>query len=205
MNVFWMKELLLQSLEHERAGVKIYAAALECVQNDELEEEWSKHFEESGDNVENLTDVCQAMGIDPEERSSGRAVVRGLGEALVLAMKAALGAGDRDEAELLACECVAFAAAKDHLDWELLADFARRYSGDGALELKLAVDEVERQEAARIHDPKSWCRELWRKALGFDPLLPPAEKRRKVITLAQARRERARAKLFSRDWGVRPK
>ena len=35
-----LKELLLQSLEHERGGVKVYATALKCVQNEDLKQEF---------------------------------------------------------------------------------------------------------------------------------------------------------------------
>ena len=34
---------LLQSLEHERGGVLVYQTALECVINEDLEEEWEKY------------------------------------------------------------------------------------------------------------------------------------------------------------------
>ena len=34
-----LEELLLQSLEHEMGGVKVYATALECVQNADLKKE----------------------------------------------------------------------------------------------------------------------------------------------------------------------
>src|ERR671912_280797 len=37
-----LRELLLQSLEHERGGVILYQTALECVVNDDLREEWEK-------------------------------------------------------------------------------------------------------------------------------------------------------------------
>ena len=37
-----VKELILQSLEHEMGGVKIYEAALKCARNEELKEEWEK-------------------------------------------------------------------------------------------------------------------------------------------------------------------
>jgi hypothetical protein len=36
-----LKELLLQSLVHERGGVLVYQRALECAVNTQLREEWS--------------------------------------------------------------------------------------------------------------------------------------------------------------------
>ena len=42
-----VKELLLQSLEHERGGVHVYEAALECVLNDDLREEFQKYLDQT--------------------------------------------------------------------------------------------------------------------------------------------------------------
>ena len=39
MDMQVVKELILQSLEHERGGVKIYETALKCAQNEDLKEE----------------------------------------------------------------------------------------------------------------------------------------------------------------------
>ena len=38
-----LKELLLQSLEHERGGVKVYQTAIKCAVNEDLKEEWEKN------------------------------------------------------------------------------------------------------------------------------------------------------------------
>src|SRR5205085_1617500 len=99
-------ELLLQSLEHERGGIKIYETALKCVVNDELREEWEKYREESQNHEDVLIHACQLMGIDPEALSDGRRVVALVGHALVEAMETALAAGKPEAAELVACECV---------------------------------------------------------------------------------------------------
>jgi len=40
MDTKMVKELLLQSLEHEMGGVKVYETALKCVVNEDLKEEW---------------------------------------------------------------------------------------------------------------------------------------------------------------------
>jgi rubrerythrin len=42
-----LKELLLQALEHEMGGVKVYQTALKCVQNEELQEEWERYEQET--------------------------------------------------------------------------------------------------------------------------------------------------------------
>jgi rubrerythrin len=60
-----LKELLLQSLEHERGGVKIYQAALQCAVNEDLKEEWEKYLEQTQNHVRVLTEVCTTLRLDP--------------------------------------------------------------------------------------------------------------------------------------------
>jgi rubrerythrin len=42
-----VKELVLQSLEHERGGAKVYEAALQCATNEELKEEWQNYLQQT--------------------------------------------------------------------------------------------------------------------------------------------------------------
>jgi rubrerythrin len=127
-----LKELLLQSLEHERGGVQIYKTALDCVVNEDLEEEWEAHLQETERHVQILSEVFAVFGVDTEEMSPGRQIVADLGAALVAAMRAALESGPPDAAELVACECVVLAETKDHLDWELIGEAAKKLSGGEA-------------------------------------------------------------------------
>src|SRR5204863_2630444 len=115
-----LKELLLQSLEHERGGVLVYETALECAVNEDLGEEWANYLEQTEKHVDILTNVCEALGLDPDEITPGRKIVHETGKSLVVAMKTALAAGDPAAAALVACECVVLAETKDHADWELV-------------------------------------------------------------------------------------
>ena len=47
MNSKQLQELLLQSLEHERGGVKLYQTALLCASNTDLREEWARYLEQT--------------------------------------------------------------------------------------------------------------------------------------------------------------
>jgi ferritin-like metal-binding protein YciE len=191
-----LEELLLQSLEHEIGGVKVYATALECVVTADLKKEWKKYHEETQTHVTRLESVCKALGIDPKRETPGRAVVRHTGGALVEAMKMALAAGNPAAAELVACECVVIAETKDHLDWELLGKCAEQLGGAKAEALKSAYDEIEDQEDEHLYHTKGWCRELWLKSLGIAAVLPPPEERRHVKTaIGAARAEQSAEKL----------
>ena len=177
-----VKDLVLQSLEHEMGGVRIYEAAIGCAINDELREEWQEYLEQTRTHVELLQGVCKAMGIHPDDKLPSRDVVRTVGAALVEAMQIAARSGNPVAAQLTACEAVVLAETKDHADWELLGKCAKHMTGKGADELTAAVDAVEDQEDEHLYHTKGWCRELWLEALGLPAVLPPPEEQQHVKT-----------------------
>jgi rubrerythrin len=190
-----VKELLLQSLEHERGGIKVYETALECATNGDLEEEWQKYLDQTRNHERILLEVCSKLAIDPEEGSPGRTIVKGLGAALLKAMQTALEAADPAAAELVACECVVLAETKDHADWELIKRCAEHATGEQKKVLTAAADEVEDQEDEHLYHSKGWCRELWLQSLGLKAVLPPPEERAHVLTaIGAARAEQASEK-----------
>jgi rubrerythrin len=188
-----LKELLLQSLEHERGGVKVYQTALKCAVNEDLKEEWEKYLEQTERHVEVLQDVFSQMQLDAEEQSPGRKIVHDMGMALVSAMEAALGAGNPAAAQIVACECVTLAETKDHMDWELIGEAAKKATGAEAKALKEAYQEVEDQEDEHYYHSKGWMRELSMQALGLKAVLPPPEEKKHVKTaIGAARAEQSR-------------
>jgi hypothetical protein len=198
MEMKQVEELVLQSLEHEIGGVQVYATALECVVNPELEKEWTKYFAETKTHVKKLEELCKALGIDARKETPGREVVRHLGAALVEAMKRASNSGKDAAAELVACECIVLAETKDHLDWELIGKCAQHLDGSRADALQAAYDEIEDQEDEHLYHTKGWCRELWIQSLGLKAVLPPPEERRHVKTaIGAAKAEQAAEKTRS--------
>ena len=196
MKAAQLKELVLQSLEHERGGVKIYQTALSCAVNEDLKEEWQRYLEETQNHVRILTQLCQTLKLDPNERTAGMEILHKLGAALVRAMEEARTAGDRDAAQLVACECVVLAETKDHLDWELLGAAAEKLPAAEAQALENASQEVEDQEDEHLYHSRGWCRELWMQSLGLKAVLPPPEERKHVKTaIGAARAEQARSKM----------
>jgi rubrerythrin len=190
-----VKELLIQSLEHERGGIQVYETALKCVLNDDLKEEWEKYLDQTRNHERILIGVFQQLSLDPEEDSPGRRVVKLVGAALVEAMQTALQAGKPEAAELVACECVVLAETKDHADWELISKCAEKASGKQKSVLQGAADEVEEQEDEHLYHSKGWCRELWLQSLGMKAVLPPPEERKHVTTaIGAARAEQASEK-----------
>jgi rubrerythrin len=168
-------DLLYQSLETEMGGVEIYTTALECVQNEDLREEWERYLEQTQRHVEVMRELCTQLGLDPDRETPGRQVVRHIGKSLVKAMQMALGAGDPAAAELVAGECVTLAETKDHGNWSLISKLAENASGKEQEALQAAADEVEDEEDEHLYHTAGWTRELWLAALGLPAQLPPPE------------------------------
>lgn len=183
-----VEELVLQSLEHELGGVKVYTTAVECAVNAELKQEWTKYLAQTKEHVQKLESACQALGIDPKKESPGREVVRLVGAALVQAMQTAQQAGNPARAELVACECVVLAETKDHADWELLGKCAEHLGEQVSSALKEISEDVEDEEDEHLYHSKGWCRELWLQSLGIKAVLPPPEERQHVKTAVGAAR-----------------
>jgi rubrerythrin len=196
MEAKMVKELLIQSLEHEMGGVKIYETALKCALNEDLKEEWEKYHQETERHVQVLHDVCLQMHLDPEEQTPGRKITRDKGVALVAAMEAALAAGDPKAAQVVACESVTMAELVDHGNWELIGEVARKMTGAEGKALKEAYQEVEEQEDEHYYHSKGWLRELSLESLGLKAVLPPPEERKQVKTaIGAARAEQERGKM----------
>ena len=183
-----LRELLLQSLEHERGGVKVYESALSCAVSEDLKKEWSEYLDQTRSHVQILEGVFAKFEMDTEEQSPGREIVRDLGAALVAAMTKAKAAGNPAAAQLVACECVVLAETKDHADWELLGKCAEKLKGAQKEALKEACETVEEQEDEHLYHSKGFCRELWLDSLGLPAVLPPPEEERHVKTAIGAAR-----------------
>jgi rubrerythrin len=192
MNKLQLKELVLQSLEHERGGIQVYETALKCVLNEELKEEFTRYLEQTRTHERVLLQVCSRLGWEAEEDSPGRRIVKSLGQSLVQAMNSALSSAPREAAELVACECVVLAETKDHADWELLKKCAEKATATEKEALQEAADKVEDEEDEHLYHSKGWCRELWLQSLGLKAILPPPEERHHVTTaIGAARAEQA--------------
>lgn len=188
-----MKELLLQSLEHERGGVLVYRTALECVREDELRVEWENYLEQTTTHVDVLERTCRALSLDPTEMTPGCDIVRQLGQSLVTAMQTARTAGDPLAAELVACDCVILAETKDHANWQLIGECAANLKDkEVAAALRLAYEQVEDDEDEHLYHSKGWGRELHLQALGLNAVIPPPEEKRDVRNaIAAARAEKS--------------
>ena len=194
-----VRELLYRALETEIGGVQVYTTAIRCAQNEELKEEWEKYLEQTENHVTILEDVLTKLDLDVNQETPGRKTVRTIGEALVEAMEMALSEGEPAAAQLTACEAVVLAETKDHQNWSLIGEVAKKVKGDMAKILKEAHEQVEPEEGEHLYHTKGWCRELWIESLGMKAVLPPPEEVKDVETaIGAARAEQARTKMASK-------
>ncbi len=181
-----LEELLLQSLEHERGGVKVYETALKAAINDDLRKEWTEYLSQTRKHVQILEGVLRELEIEAERQTPGREIVRSLGQSLVEAMTKAQQAGNPAAAQLVACECVVIAETKDHMDWELLGKCAAKLQGKQRQVLEGACEIVEDEEDEHLYHSTGWTRELWLESLGLEAVLPPPEEQKHVKTAMAA-------------------
>ena len=192
-----LNELIYQMLETERGGIQVYETALRCVVNNELKEEWEEYLEQTKNHERIVLELMEKLGLDPEQETPGRGVVRHIGESLVEAMEMARTNGPAEAAQLVACESVVQAETKDHLNWELLHEATEKAKGEQKKALTLAYEEVEDQEDEHLYHSTGWCRELWIESLSLPAVLPPPEEEKEVKTaIGAARAKKARKEML---------
>ena len=168
MNEKQLGELILQSLEHEKGGVAVYEAALECAVNDDLRSEWEKYLDQTRSHVEILQSVCAAFELDATRLPAGESVAR------------TVGGGARRGHENCEGEAVIrrpprssparpFLVGRDEGSSRLGTAWkgAEKLKGDRGKLLKAACDQVEDQEEETVFTRKCRCRELWFQSLGL--------------------------------------
>ncbi len=196
MNEKQLTNLMYEALETELGGVEIYTTALRCAENDELKEEWEEYLAQTRTHVQIVQQTMETMGLDVEKETPGRQVVRHIGQSLVRAMEMALESGEPGAAQLVAAEAVTLAETKDHLNWHLIGEAAKKVSGEAGKALKEAHEQVEDEEDEHLYHTKGWTRELWMETLGMKAVLPPPEEVKDVKTaIGAARAEQARAQM----------
>ena len=188
-----LEDLLYQLLETELGGVEVYRAALKAAKNSELAEEWEKYLSETEQHVAIAREVLEGVGLDPDAETPARKLCRNTAKTLVQNIEESIAAGDPAAAQVTAAEAVVEAETKDHMNWHLVGELAKRAKGDVGKLLTDAYERVESQEDHHYYHTKGWARELWIQALGLPAVLPPPEEVKNVETaIGAARAEKAR-------------
>lgn len=190
-------ELLYQALETELGGVKIYTKAVSCAVNPELKKEWQEYLDQTEHHVQVVLDLFDKLGLNPKTETPGRKVVRHIGDSLLKAMDMAKSTDKPEAAQLVAAECVVLAETKDHLNWELIGEVAKKLKDEDGKALKEAHEEVEDEEDEHVYHTTGWSRELWINSLGLPAVIPPPEEEKHVKTaIGAARAKQARTEML---------
>lgn len=186
--------LLYEALETEKGGVLVYETALRCAINKDLIKEWEEYLEQTRTHVTVLIGVLKKFGLNPDQDTPGRNVVRHAGQSLVKTMEIAILAGKPQAAQIVAAECVVQAETKDHMNWELIGVASESVTGVEQQALKKAYDDVEDEEDEHLYHTAGWARELHLEALGLPAELPPPEEEEDVKTEMEAARTKKERK-----------
>ena len=197
MNNENLNQLLYEALETEMGGVQVYETALRCALNEELKKEWEEYHEQTQNHVRIMRELMGKFGLDPETETPGRQVVRHIGLSLVKAMELALESGAPEAAQIVAAECVVEAETKDHLNWELIGEVAKKVKGEEGKALKEAHEQVQEEENEHLYHTTGWGRELWIESLGLPAVIPPPEEEKDVKTaIGAARAKQSRKEMI---------
>ena len=198
-----VENLLYEALETEIGGVQVYTNAVACAQNDDLKKEWKEYLEQTRRHEQILRAAFETLGLDPEKETPGRKIVRHQGQSLVEAIEMARK-GDPVAAQIVAAECVVLAETKDHQNWELIGEIAKKLEGKQKKALSEAHGQVEDEEDEHLYHTQGWARELWMEALGQPAVLPPPEEKKDVKTAIGAARAKQSRKEMVRGRKSRP-
>lgn len=192
-----LEDLVLQMMETELGGEKIYRAAIATAINGDLKEEWQGYLKETLHHQDVVRGLCATLGLNVDRQSPTRTVVGHIGKSLVQAIEMAQRNALPAAAQIVAAECVVLAETKDHSNWELLGRVAEVATGDIGKALRAAHEDVEQDEDHHLFHTKGWMRELAIQGLGMPAVLPPPEEVKQVETVIGASRaEQARSSML---------
>ena len=84
-----LEDLVLQMMETELGGEKIYRTALESAIHEDLHKEWEGYLQETLHHQQVVRGLCATLGLAPNQTTPTRAVVGHIGKALVQAIELA--------------------------------------------------------------------------------------------------------------------
>ena len=82
-----LEDLVLQMMETELGGEKIYRTALESAIHEDLHKEWEGYLQETLHHQQVVRGLCATLGLAPNQTTPTRAVVGHIGKALVQAIE----------------------------------------------------------------------------------------------------------------------
>ena len=132
----FVADLLSDCLAHERCGVHLYRSVAGRTADAELRDRYEHFGAETRDHVERLEQLIAAADGDPQYVSAAARATEKAAAGLLESTYLLSGSVDPMTAELVMLEAVMLAEAKDHSNWELLAQLASAMT-DGTLRRRM--------------------------------------------------------------------
>jgi rubrerythrin len=152
----FVTDLLSACLAHERCGVHLYRSVAGRTANPQLRTRYEEFGAETLEHVGILEALISAVGGDPMYVSASARATEKAGAGLVESTFLLEGSVDPVTAELAMLEAVMLAEAKDHGNWELLAQMATlMLKSEARTQLQSATEQVLTQEEEHY----GWARE----------------------------------------------
>jgi rubrerythrin len=124
LDAAFVADLLSACLAHERCGVQLYRSVAGRTADAELRAQYEHFGGETRDHVERLEQFIAAADGDPQYVSASARATEKADAGLLESTYLLGGSVDPMTAELMMLEAVMLAEAKDHSNWELLAQLA---------------------------------------------------------------------------------
>ncbi len=182
LNGPFLADLLSDYLQHERCGVALYASLAGRTALNALRAGYERFGEQTENHVRVLEELITTLGGDPLYVSPAARATCKTGTALVEGTFILAGSVDAVTQELVMLDAVLLAEARDHANWQFLAQLAELASGAAAEALVAAVAEVQPDEDEHL----GWAgdtRSAMALALAESPAVMPDEQ---LIALEEA-------------------
>jgi rubrerythrin len=156
LDAAFVADLMSACLAHERCGAHLYRSVAGRTGDAELRSQYEHFGEETRQHVEKLEQLVVAAGGDPQYVSAAARATEKAGAGLLESTYLLSGSVDPMTAELVMLEAVMLAEAKDHGNWELLAQLAAAMA-DG--DLRRNMETVASEVLAQEEDHYTWARD----------------------------------------------
>jgi rubrerythrin len=151
----FVADLLSACVAHERCGTHLYRSVAGRTTDARLREQYERFGNETRDHVERLEQLIAGAGGDPQYVSASARATEKAAAGLLESTYLLDGSLDPATAELAMLEAVMLAEAKDHGNWELLAQLATQMDGTLRTQFEAVTAEVLAQEEEHV----SWARD----------------------------------------------
>jgi rubrerythrin len=156
VNAAFVADLLSACLAHERCGVHLYRSVAGRTADVDLRAQYEEFGIETHEHVEKLEQLIAATGGDPQYVSPAARATEKAAAGLLESTYLLRGSVDPMTAELVMLEAVLLAEAKDHGNWELLAQIAGLMT---AGEVRTMLEAVAGEVLAQEEEHYTWARD----------------------------------------------